>query len=330
MSSVSIIMPTYNKAFYLERTLAGFVNQTFQDFEIIVVDDGSTDDTRAIVDKYKAHLTIQYGYQENSGRAKARNTALSLAKGTYLIFNDDDRIPSQHFVGEHVHLLNENPRTVSIGSKHVMLSRLEEGLKLPLSRIYPFLVKHREKLPALLDEAGSGLFMPEDLLLPDNGVIDEFYLYEPMDNYKVVVEKYSDRLTGFHFDWVLATTGNMAVDRASLDGLTFDENYCGWGLEDTDFAYRLKQKGFSFAFHSNALNFHQVHPRGSDEGTELTRNFGYFYDKFDHPEILIFQRVFKGDFDWFEANEIVKFIRGHEDSPFIRDYAQLMKNDLRT
>lgn len=330
MSSVSIIMPTYNKSFYLDRTLAGFVNQSFKDFELIVVDDGSTDDTRAVVEKYKAHLDIHYCYQENSGRAKTRNTALDQAKGKYLIFNDDDRIPSPHFVSEHVHLLNENPHTVSIGSKHVMLSRLEESLKLPLSRIYPFLVKNRAKLPALLDEAGPGLFMPEDLLLRDNGVIDEFYLYEPMDNYKDVVEKYSDKLTGFHFDWVLATTGNMAVDRTSMDGLTFDENYCGWGLEDTDFAYRLKQQGFSFAFHSKALNFHQVHPRGSDEGTELTRNFGYFYAKFDNPEILIFQRVFKGDFNWFEANELVRFIRDHSDSLFIKDYTQLLRNTLRT
>ncbi|MHA6484547.1 glycosyltransferase family 2 protein [Paenibacillus sp. strain BS8-2] len=326
MSSVSIIMPTHNKSFYLDRTLAGFVNQTFKDFEIVVVDDGSTDDTRAIVEKYKAYLSIQYCYQENSGRAKARNTALGLANGKYLIFNDDDRIPSQHFVSEHVNLLNENPRTVSIGSKHVMLSRLEESLKLPMSRMYPFLVKNREKLPELLDESSPGLFMPEDLMLRGNGVIDEFYLYEPMDNYKVVVEKYTDKLTGFHFDWVLATTGNMAVDRTSLEGLSFDENYSGWGLEDTDFAYRLKQRGFSFAFHPNALNFHQVHPRGSDEGKELTRNFEYFYSKFTNPEILIFQRVFKGDFNWFEANEMVQFIRDHSGSLFVKDYAKLLRD----
>lgn len=329
MSAVSIIMPTYNKGFYLERTLAGFVNQTYKDFEIIVVDDGSTDDTRAIVEKYEAHLNIQYAYIENSGRAKARNTALSAANGKYLIFNDDDRIPSEQFVNGHVNLLNENPRTVSIGSKHVMISRLEESLKLPLTRMYPFLVKNREKLSVLLDEANPGLFTPQQLLTGGNRVLDEFYLYEPMDNYKDVVERYSDKLTGFHFDWVLATTGNMAVDRTNMSALAFDEHYAGWGLEDTDFAYRLKQQGFSFAFNANALNFHQVHPRGSNEGNELTRNFGYFYSKFSAPDILIFQRVFKGDFNWFEANEMVQFIRDHSDSLFIKDYAQLLRNALR-
>ncbi|MEG3847883.1 glycosyltransferase [Microcoleus sp. herbarium19] len=85
---VSVIIPAYNCERYISRAVESAINQTYQDWEIIVVDDGSTDSTSRVLDAYRD--VIQYVYQENQGAAKARNRACELAKGEFLAFLDAD------------------------------------------------------------------------------------------------------------------------------------------------------------------------------------------------------------------------------------------------
>jgi glycosyltransferase involved in cell wall biosynthesis len=88
--SVSVIIPAYNSAPYLQECIESVLNQTFKNLEIIVVDDGSTDDTPDILNKYSD--TITWIRQENAGPSAARNRGLEIAKGKYLCFLDaDDR-----------------------------------------------------------------------------------------------------------------------------------------------------------------------------------------------------------------------------------------------
>ena len=114
---VSVIMPTYNKAEYLRLTLTGFQMQTYTSFEIVVVDDGSTDHTREVIESFAEVLNIRAVHQKNSGRSASRNAALATAKGEIWVFNDDDRIPDQDFLQAHVACLQENPNAISIGYK---------------------------------------------------------------------------------------------------------------------------------------------------------------------------------------------------------------------
>lgn len=89
--TVSVIIPTYNRAKVLERCLQSLVSQTFQDFEVLVCDDGSTDDTEKIVNKFIHNLTIKYYWNENFGSpARPRNIGLSHASGKYIAFLDSD------------------------------------------------------------------------------------------------------------------------------------------------------------------------------------------------------------------------------------------------
>ena len=89
MPKVSVIIPTYNYAKYIIRAIDSVLNQTYKDFEIIVVDDGSTDDTRDLVEtKYKDK--IRYFYQENNGAPAARNKGILESRGEYCIFLDAD------------------------------------------------------------------------------------------------------------------------------------------------------------------------------------------------------------------------------------------------
>ncbi len=85
---VSVIIPAYNCDRYIVRAVESAINQTYQDWEIIVVDDGSTDNIRQVLDPY--YDLIQYVYQENQGAAIARNRACELAKGEFLAFLDAD------------------------------------------------------------------------------------------------------------------------------------------------------------------------------------------------------------------------------------------------
>lgn len=89
---VSIIIPTYNYARYLPEAIRSCLDQSYKDIEIVVIDDGSTDDTRAIAAQYQS---VIYVYQENQGVSIARNRGLHLARGEYVGFLDaDDRLTS--------------------------------------------------------------------------------------------------------------------------------------------------------------------------------------------------------------------------------------------
>jgi glycosyltransferase involved in cell wall biosynthesis len=88
---VSVIVPTYNRAADLRRCLDSLVGQTFKDFEVLVCDDGSTDNTAVVVAPYKDALKLTYHWDENfGGPARPRNTGLRLARGNYVAFLDSD------------------------------------------------------------------------------------------------------------------------------------------------------------------------------------------------------------------------------------------------
>ena len=88
---VSVIMPVYNAAEYLSRTLDDVTNQTLRDIQIICVDDGSKDNSREIVKEYqKKDERIQLVEQENKNAGAARNHGMQYAKGKYVVFWDSD------------------------------------------------------------------------------------------------------------------------------------------------------------------------------------------------------------------------------------------------
>ena len=87
---VSILVSTYNRADILIRTIDSILAQTFTDYELIVVDDGSTDETRSVMEGYIKEGGINYVYQENRGVAEARNAGVASSRGEYVAFCDSD------------------------------------------------------------------------------------------------------------------------------------------------------------------------------------------------------------------------------------------------
>lgn len=88
MSKVSVIIPTFNRSHLIGKTIDSVLNQTYRNFEIIVIDDGSTDNTREVVRSYGD--VVRYFKQTNSGVAAARNTGIAMSEGEYISFLDSD------------------------------------------------------------------------------------------------------------------------------------------------------------------------------------------------------------------------------------------------
>jgi glycosyltransferase involved in cell wall biosynthesis len=90
MPEVSVIIPTFNYGRFLATAIGSVLGQTVRDLELVVVDDGSTDNTRDVVSQFASDLRVRYLYQSNQGDAPARIAGLSIASGRYLAFLDSD------------------------------------------------------------------------------------------------------------------------------------------------------------------------------------------------------------------------------------------------
>lgn len=108
MTKASIIIPAYNCEKFIGATIASIISQTCQDFEILIVDDGSTDTTRSVVESFDDGR-IRYFYQENhGGPSKARNVGLENAKGDYIFIFDSDDLMRKEKIELSIKVLEEN------------------------------------------------------------------------------------------------------------------------------------------------------------------------------------------------------------------------------
>lgn len=104
---VSVIIPTYNRSEWVTEAVRSALDQTYRRIEIIVVDDGSTDNTRDVLSKYGA--SIKYIYQKRSERSRARNQGFRYSRGDYIAFldSDDQWLPTK--IEKQVEILNRKP-----------------------------------------------------------------------------------------------------------------------------------------------------------------------------------------------------------------------------
>lgn len=116
MPKISVIIPAYNSERFLSETLDNMLNQSLKDIEVIIVNDGSTDSTKEVIDAYcKKSPIFKSLYQENSGVSAARNNGLSKATGEYVVFLDADDLFSPTSLEGFYKCAKENDADVVIG-----------------------------------------------------------------------------------------------------------------------------------------------------------------------------------------------------------------------
>ena len=126
---VSIIVPAYQAEPFLEETLQSVLDQTYSNWELIVVNDGSKDRTGELARKFdELDERVMYNYQENAGVSAARNRGVDLSKGEYLAFLDADDVWTKDFLSDKVAVLDQNPtwgmvnanaRPIDVDSKEI-------------------------------------------------------------------------------------------------------------------------------------------------------------------------------------------------------------------
>ncbi len=108
MPAVTVLFATYNEPRWLEWVLWGYTTQTVRDFEVLVVDDGSREDTRAVIDRLRPQMNypLRHFWQPDEGyqKCKGMNRGILLADSDYLIFTDGDCIPHREFIARHLAL----------------------------------------------------------------------------------------------------------------------------------------------------------------------------------------------------------------------------------
>jgi len=107
MPKISVIIPTYNRSGMVKEAISGVLAQTERDLEVIVVDDGSTDNTRSVIESLNDHR-VRYFYKTNGGPASARNFGVSKATGEYVAFLDHDDLWPSNYVEVMLSYLENN------------------------------------------------------------------------------------------------------------------------------------------------------------------------------------------------------------------------------
>jgi glycosyltransferase involved in cell wall biosynthesis len=178
MAKVSVIMPVYNGAKYIGEAIGSVFAQTYKDWELIVVDDGSTDDTESVVANLS--LPLKFLRQQNLGPSAARNLGLRSATGKYIAFLDADDTWDQNFLSMTVCQLDGLDKSV-VGICSGWVYTDEYGTELPHTRVsrdgylglQDFLITNPFPIHAILARS--------NLLLSVNGFDDQIHAMEDWD-----------------------------------------------------------------------------------------------------------------------------------------------------
>ena len=129
---ISIIVPCYNQGNFISETLDSVKKQTFHEWECIVIDDGSIDNTRDIVNKFcENDKRIKYIYQKNSGVSAARNNGISIAKGEFILPLDADDLIGDSYIEKALKEFNKNPELKLVYCNARMFGAVNKNMQLP-------------------------------------------------------------------------------------------------------------------------------------------------------------------------------------------------------
>jgi glycosyltransferase involved in cell wall biosynthesis len=145
----SVIVPTYNRGHLIGKTIESILGQTYRNFEVIVVDDGSTDNTEEVVRKYLGPSFFYYRL-EHGERSVARNFGTSKARGEYINWFDSDDIMLPHHLEELARIINERnrPALIAVGYEVMQNGEMKYRMRFPAPVLNPYMIRHNFMLTA--------------------------------------------------------------------------------------------------------------------------------------------------------------------------------------
>ncbi|MEM2961216.1 MAG: glycosyltransferase, partial [Candidatus Bathyarchaeia archaeon] len=220
--TISVVIVTRNRSKFLQRCLDSLMNQNYRNFEIIIVDGGSTDDTKDVISCYPVTFLLQPGI----GMCNARNFGIHHAQGEIIAFIDDDAIADENWLRELAEIYRFDSNIGGVGGKVIQMT--PATVQPQHNRIMNFFLE----MPRLILRYNEPTMQGKIF----RGVI-----------YPVGGEDIKE------VDWLIGC--NMSFRKKVLDEIGgFDENFYGisWG-EDADVCIRVKELGCKLIYSPNAI-----------------------------------------------------------------------------
>ena len=252
---VSVIIPTYNRATLIGDPIESVLKQTYTDWELIVLDDGSTDDTAQVVAQYGDR--VRYVYQENAGETAARNAGFAHARGELISFLDSDDCMLPHNLDTLVHLLDEQSDAGIAYGWYYWMDKdghpaMWEDPKIP------------GDIPHQLDVPWPGVQGRPSGTVLEGQILPQLALEETM------------------------LIGTVLIRRECLEAVSgFDVNVDFQG--HWDFFLRVARAGYTFACCRQGVAVIRLHPgnRGRDQKAMLENRLAILDRLFDDPELVV-------------------------------------------
>lgn len=252
---VSVVIPTYNRGKYLGDAVRSVLAQSFIDFEVIVIDDGSTDDTDAVIKEIHDNRLI-YERQANRGRSNARNHALRIARGAYITFLDSDDLYLPDKLQLQVSYLDNHPSVGMIYTSALCIN----DLGVALSHSYEATVSGH-----IYNEIA--FFTPVTITLPTvmvrrevfdrvGGFDEQMHRFEDTDMWRRIAKYYWIEAIP-EYTCALRTHGDNSLAAQDPDYIKIALNYYASKIirEDCEFSMLLRRKGLAgiYMYYGQAL-----------------------------------------------------------------------------
>ena len=249
MTKISVIISTYNAEAWLEKVLWGYSNQTFKDFEVVIADDGSGPNTKALIERFKQNtkLNINHIWQEDNGfqKSKILNKSILACKSDYIVMSDGDCIPRKDFLDVHN---NNKEQGMFLSGGYFMLP-------MPISKVI-----------SKLDVLNGNCFDVKWLM--DNGLKSSFKNNKL--NSKAFKAWFLNKFTPTRPSWNGHNASGWKKDILAVNG--FDERM-QYGGQDRELGERLVNLGIKpKQIRYSAICVHLDHKRGYKTPESINKN----------------------------------------------------------
>jgi len=266
---ISVIMSVYNAEQYLRPSIESILNQTFKDFEFIIIDDGSSDTSKKVIESYK-DPRIKLISRPNKGLTKSLNEGLSVARGKYIARQDADDISVKNRFEKQVKLLESNKTIGMVGSNYTVMD--ETGKKLVTTNVFT----HPDDLKicqVVCNQFGHGSVMIRGQLIEEVGGYDESVGY--VEDYDLWVRL--SRMSG-----ISNIEEPLYLWRKRAESITHSNHEL-----QIQQAFSVRDKAFKhFMKHRRQYRIFGYHKSGDhykSRRATVFRNLGYLYRRENHP-----------------------------------------------